>query len=287
MTYDWSQFKVRCSALSKVTSNSRSNPQLTENQAVLLEDYKTRDKLTDKEKGELLRLMELQENSKKVILSDTCIEYLMEAYAWHTEGMVSIKKEIGIDAFERGRAAEEDSITLLSRVDKVLYTKNTERYGNEFLTGEHDVHDGELVEEATIITDVKSCEDFPIFLKKINNGLDPGNKEQVQGYMDIHGINRGQIAYCLPNFPLTMMNDVKRKLFYKGDYVTEESPEFLRKWEKLQHSMTFDQLPPQKRVFKIPIEPFTEIEKQKIYDRVKICREWLFDFDERFQKFNS
>lgn len=42
--------------------------------------------------------------------------------------------------------------------------------------------------------------------------------------------------------------------------------------------MLFDHMHPNLRVSKIKIEPFTEIEKQKVYDRVKYCRDFLNKF---------
>jgi hypothetical protein len=259
-------------------SNSRKNPVLTDKQAETLRDFQARSGLTVKQQEEMNRLLVLQENSKKIILSDGCIEYLMEVYAWETAGKVSVDKEVGIEAFERGKATEEDSITLLSRVDKRNYVKNTERFNNEFLTGEPDVV-GE-----DVIYDTKGCKDYPTFLKKINNGLDAGNEEQIQGYGELLGIKNLYIAYCLPNYPFTMLNDLKRRLFYKGEYVTEESPEFLDKWNKFEHSLLHDDLPPQKRVHKVQVEPMSEHFKQQLYDRVKVCRDWLCDFHERFSK---
>ena len=78
---DFSLFKCRCSAINKILSNSRDNPVITDKQAVLLSELEKKDSLTDKQKEEMARLIVLRENASKIILSDTCIDYLMEVYA--------------------------------------------------------------------------------------------------------------------------------------------------------------------------------------------------------------
>ena len=123
---NFNDFRVRCSGISKILSNSRSNPQLTEKQAETLAKYrKTLDSggsITDKQLIEMNGLIEKEENGSKTILSDTCIEYLMTEYAWVTEGMISVSKEsMDIAAIKKGKWVQDASGTLLSRVDKTLY----------------------------------------------------------------------------------------------------------------------------------------------------------------------
>lgn len=287
---NWQEFKVRCSAISKTMASSRSNPVLTEKQTEELK--KLRDKEQDKplsktDADKLAELIIKEANGSKVVLSDGCIEYLMEEYAYRTAGKVSFGKEFGIDQMEKGRICEGESITLLSVVEGILYQKNTERVYNEFLSGEPDIFVGDEIYKATKITDIKSCFDYPSLLKKIHTGIDNGYEYQIQGYCDITGATDGEIAYCLVDMPETMRNDYKRRLFYKGEYVTEESPEFLEKWNVLERSMMFSDIPHHKRVFKVSIAPFSEIKKQQVYDRVKVCREWLNQFHETYQKLNK
>lgn len=185
-------FKCRCSAISKIMSNSKSNPVLTEKQGERLRELREKfgrgmpmTPLTVRQMDELSELETKEKNGKKVILSDTCIEYLMEWYAWETAGKRPLKEQFEIAEMRKGKLAEGDSIALLSVVEGTLYEKNTERIENDFLSGEPDIYAGERIYAATKITDIKTCFDYPIFLKKINNGLDAGNEEQVQGYCDI------------------------------------------------------------------------------------------------------
>jgi len=272
-------------------SNSRSNPVLTENQAKELQDleYKLRTggPLTEKQRQKLAELQLKRENGKKVILSDTCIAYLMEEYAWRTARKKSVSKEMDIEFTTKGRMCEEDSITLLSRVEKVFYKKNEERVSNDFLSGEPDLFTGETIMTAERITDIKTVWDYPGFLKKIHTPLENGYTDQVGGYGDITGAKDLEVAYCLVNMPETTINDYKRRLFYRMDVATDENPEYKKAVAELEQSMRFDDIPIQKRVYKIPIEPYTKERQQLIYDRVKVCRDWLFTFYEQYQKLNQ
>jgi len=284
--FNWDQFKVRCSSISKILSTSRDNPVLTEKQTLRLQELEGKESLTDKMKLELADLLVKKENSTKLCLSDTCIEYLMEAYAWETARKQSVTKEMDMEYTQKGKMVEEESITLLSMVDFEIYSKNQERVSNDYLSGEPDIYLGEHILAAQKITDIKSCWDYPGFLKKIHKKIDNGYDYQIKGYCDITGAPVGEIAYCLVDMPDSIKNDYRRRLFYKINPVTEESPEFKAALAELEHSMTFLDIPIHKRVYKVPVQPFSDFERQRVYDRVKQCREWLCNFDQQYQQIN-
>lgn len=290
-TTDWSKFKVRCSGIVKILSNSRSFMPITEVKKARMAELEAKQDsakgLTGKQAQELAELRVKQENSAKIVLSDTCIEYLMEAYAWEVEGMIPVNKEsMDILQIKKGKLAEYQAGLLLSAVDGVEYKTYKDRICNDYLSGEIDFYLGDSIRKAINVTDVKNAFDYPGFLKKINNGLENGQKEQVQGYGDITNAGELYIANCLVDNPDEVMEDIKWRVAKKFNAISIESPEFLEEWKKWERSMKFTHIPIHKRVFKIKVEPFTESERQRVYDRVKYCREWLFKFDEQYQKMN-
>lgn len=284
---DWSNFKVRCSAISKVMANSRSNPVLTEKQAEELVSLQARSVLTEPMKLKLADLLVKKENSSKIILSDTCISYLMEAYSWETTRKVSVSKEMDIEFTQKGKLVEQDSIELLSFVEGIEYRKNEKRVENDFLSGIPDIFIGDDIFKAEKVTDIKSIWDYPGFLCKIHSGAANGNTEQLQGYGDITGARDLEVANCLITMPETIINDYLFRLARKMDCVTTENPEYKLEAAKLENSMRFDDIPKHQRVFKFKIEPFTDFERQALYDRVKVCRDWLCKFDEEYQILNK
>src|ERR1700677_4237684 len=177
----WQKWKCRCSAISKMMANSKENPPLTDKQEIELAELEGRATRTEKMALRVAELVEKRERSKDVILSDTCISYLVEAYAWETEQMCSITKEMDVEYFERGRKTEPESIELLSFVDNEPYVKNEERFENDFLSGIPDLlslgldlwfpgHTGEDRIFAKRVRDIKSTKDYPTFLYKIQIG---------------------------------------------------------------------------------------------------------------------
>src|SRR5689334_14038122 len=89
-----------------------------------------------------LGLLMTEPKVKSETLSETTKTYLAECYVDHIYGR---NKEIQSKFLEKGIAVEEDSITLLSRVKKKLYKKNSIRLKNEFVTGEPDLYEGESI----------------------------------------------------------------------------------------------------------------------------------------------
>lgn len=292
---NWDLFKCRCSAISSMLANSSSNPCITEIQSELLKHLEAKQTPTDKQKQEMARLLVLKENSGKVILGDTCISYLLEEYAWKTEGMVKVTKElIDVPQMQKGTIVEPQSILLLSQYDEQEYKANVledgerERIYNDYLSGEVDAYIGDAIIGAKNITDVKSAWDYPTFLCKTQEKVSSANDWQVKGYLDISGAPEGFIANCLVDADETTILDVKYKLLRKTPQaVTDESPIFLKRWEIIERSMNFSHMPVYKRVHKKPVEPMNDFQRQQVYDRVKICREWLWKFDEAIEQLNK
>ncbi len=290
---NWQDFKCRCSAIHSIVSNSRLNPIITEKQQLILDELDKKESLTDRQKEERTRLVQLKDNLDKVILSDTAITYLLEEYAWRTQGMVRVSKELmDVPQMQKGVIVEPESLELMSYVDKVLYEPNCDKNGNrervynEYLSGEVDAYVGNSIMEAEILPDVKSIWDYPTFLCKIKEPLTTANDWQLKGYGDITNSPVVFVGNVLINTPLETIGKIKWKLLNKLTVATEESAEFKEKWKIIEHSMYFSHINPNLRVFKKPVERMTAIQQQFLYDRVKICRDWLSSFDEMYKKLN-
>lgn len=288
---NWDEFKVRCSAIGDVMSNSRDNPILTEKQEETLLGYRKKldagGSLTPKQEDDMCFLIGKEQNGKKIILSDTCIDYLMIEYAWITEKMIPTGKEsLDLVAIKKGNMVEYDSMVLLTRLDKLPYKQHKERIYGKFLSGIIDIYLGDDIMSASHIADLKNSWDYPIFLQKINKKIDPHQDLQVKGYMSITGAGTGEITHTLVNTPDEIIEDMKWKVAKKMNALTIESPEFIDEWIKWEHSMRFDKMPLHLRVWRHKVERWSKPEEEKVHDRVKICRQWLAEFHERRQKMN-
>lgn len=275
---NWNKIKIRCSGISKILSESRECPSITPLQLIRLNELQEKPVLTAKQTEEFAWLVKKKENGEQIILSDTCTSYLLEVYAWEKYQKESISSDRRGKAVEKGKLVEDDSITLLSLVDKVMYVKNSERIYNEYLSGEPDIrYDKRII-------DIKSNFDVVNFLSCISRPLFKGYKQQVNGYMDIDGAEEGEVAYCLVDAPRSMVNDEMKRMFYKMDVATEENPFYKKAAEQLVRNMTFGDIPMHRRVYKVPVE---KIEMEPVYERVLHCRKWLKDFEEIHENLNK
>lgn len=285
---NWQNFRCRCSAIIDMLSEKSGFAVLTENQVKELEDLEARPSRTPKQSERITELVMKREKSKEIVLSDTCIAYLMEHYSWVTTKKVSVCKEMDIDYMNKGKIQEPEGLALLSIVDGADYRQyDGDRISNDYLTGMPDIFKGEEIMKADKITDLKCSWDNPGFLKKINTPVDPSNKAQIQGYMEITGATVGEVADVLVDMPETIINDYRRRLMYKMNVATDQSPEYLEAVKKMERSMYFGDIPRHKRVFKKPVVPFTAFERQRVYDKVQVCRVWLGKFDEMYQRLNK
>lgn len=289
---NFDDFKCRCSSIGNMLAESSENPCITEKQTETLKFLESKPSLTENQQKEMARLLVLKSNVGKIILGATCITYLLEEYAWRTEGMVRVTKElIDVPQMQKGTIVEPQSLLLLSQYDGVEYKANRaengerERIYNDYLSGEVDAYVGEAIMGAKKIPDIKSAWDYPTYLCKIKDKVTSLNDWQVKGYLDISGAPEGFIANCLVDADEGTLFETKMKLLRKTPQaVTEESPIFLKRWEIIERSMKFSHMPVYKRVHKKPVECMTDFQRQQVYDRVKICREWLNNFHEEYIK---
>jgi hypothetical protein len=291
-SFNADDFKCRCSSIHAMMADSRENPAITEKQTIVLSQLEAKPSLTEPQKKEMARLQVLKANAGKIILGQTCITYLLEEYAWRTQGMVRVTKElVDVPQMQKGTIVEPESLLLLSQYDEVEYKANCDENGerkrvcNDYLSGEVDAYVGSSIIGAEKIPDIKSSWDYPTFLCKIKEKITPANDFQVKGYLDISGAPEGFIGNCLVCADEGTITEIKMKLLRKTrDAATEESPIFKKRWEIIERSMRFNHMPVYQRVHKKPVEPFSSIQRQQVYDRVKICREWLNNFHEEYSK---
>lgn len=213
-------------------------------------------------------------------LGKTCIAHLAKIYVWEKYGR---RKDIVTAAMSKGTFVEEDSITLISQVEKKMYKKNEERIVNEFLSGTPDMYDGKSILKATYVKDAKSAWDLESFIKNETDGLDKNYYWQLQGYFDLTGAKRGSVDFCLVNTPPHLIVEEKKKLFYKMNAPTEENIDYKIACAELEYNMIFDDIPPEERVIKFEVDRNDE-DIERAHQKVIQCREWLAEFDEMRMK---
>lgn len=279
---NWNETLIRCSCIGKIMADGRGSV-LTEKQHETMMDLQMKESRTPKQQETLESLISKRDAPPS--LGDTCISYLKEVYVWEKYGKEPVGGAERSKYTMKGKLVEDDSIMMLSRIDSQTYSKNDTRYKNNYLTGEPDII---VLENGTAskIIDIKSSYDFATLLANIGSPLNSLYKYQVQGYMALTGALEGEVCYCLVNMPTEIINAEKKKIFYALNAATEESPEYIRQTNRMENSMTFDEVPIKERVVRFPV-PRDEELIAKIYKRVEQCRLWLEEFDKFHTNMNQ
>lgn len=245
---NWSQTLIRCSSIGQLMTEPKEK--------------------AAKEAGEL---------------SKTAKTHLKSIYIREKYGR---EKDVFTKQMKKGVEVEEESITLLARVQKKMLYKNDERLNNDYITGLPDIFEGESIRNATSITDIKSSYDLHTFLANVGEPLDSTYFYQLQGYMALSGANTAYIAYCLVDTPESIIAGEKYKLLKSMDVVSEEDPEYIKQALRIEKNMTFGDIPKEERVLIFPVHRNDNI-IEKMYDKVERARVYLQQFEQEHLNFNN
>lgn len=209
-------------------------------------------------------------------LSATAKSHLIEVYA---HKMYDFKKELDNKFIKKGNAVEAEAISELSMILRRPLEKNEEIFYNETLIGTPDVVYGGLC------FDVKSSYDWITFLSNVPDDLDSTYYAQMQGYLNLLGLQKGYIVYVLLDTPPEELEKQKYYLFNKGSYISEESPEFLKLWAEKEKNLIFSNTPIEQRVLFFPVEADHDFIYQA-QRKVEKARQFLEEFYYTHQNFN-
>jgi hypothetical protein len=211
------------------------------------------------------------------VLSKTAQKHLIEVYISEKYGR---KRDIQTKQMKKGIEAEQDSIDLLSMYLKLPFSKNEERFKNDFITGLPDIINGDS------IIDIKSSYDLWTFLGNIPDKLDNLYYWQMQSYMWLTGTRKATIAYCLVNTPESIIQQEKFYLLKKMDVISEESPEFIKEAMKVEFNMTFDDISINERILTFNVNR-SEDDILRIENKVIKARTFLQELEQTHLNFNN
>ena len=211
------------------------------------------------------------------VLSKTAQKHLIEVYIAEKYGR---KRDIQTKQMKKGIEAEQDSIDLLSMYLKLPFSKNEERFKNDFITGLPDIINGDT------IIDIKSSYDLWTFLGNIPDKLDNLYYWQMQSYMWLTGTRKATIAYCLVNTPESIIQQEKFYLLKKMDVISEESPEFIKEAMKIEFNMTFDDISINERILTFNVNR-NEDDILRIENKVLKARTFLQELEQTHLNFNN
>jgi hypothetical protein len=199
--------------------------------------------------------------SKSEVLSQTAKSYIEDLF---NELEFGYRKEFSSRYTDKGLEMEDEAIQFASeQFDWEFVVKNTERFTNDYITGEPDINTDSL------LADIKcswSLDTYPMFEAEMKN---KDYYWQLQGYMWLTGKTEAELVYCLMNTPLQIVEDEVRRAHWKAGLIDEDVD--LRHEVQLKHN--YDNIPSKLRVKRYIIER-DEKAIEKIIEKVEIGREY-------------
>jgi len=292
---DFTKVLFRASSNGDVMTSSTG--EITEKQLEtidkLLEKKKTKP-LTEIQDLELYTLIKKRDTPPP--LSQTCIKRILKVYA-QAQGR---EEETRSKYMEKGTVVEQDSITLDSRIRKIMIYKNEKRLENDWVSGEPDAgnHKATIL-KATEIIDYKSSWSYITFLNAKFDKTNENYEWQGHTYMAlVPTAKQFRLVYCLVNSPAEIIMQEKKNLkFRMYDVIDEDaSPEYIEGCKQIERNHIFDlagfteqypwfefhsdvdawtfDIPMEERRFEVIIQRDEE-KIQKLYKKVERCRQWM------------
>ena len=288
---DFSKTLIRCSSLGSIMGGLKGYTPMQAylNKLELLEQERAKyAEIANKESKSAVKKLakiqeiesiipELEKNKDTEYLSKCCEAYLIKTYALEKYNRI---KDITTKEMVKGIEVEDDSIDLFSKMEGKKYEKNSYKLSNGYISGTLDLFDGESIDKAERVIDIKSSYDIETFLKNVTAPIPASYYWQLQGYMMLTGAKTGTIAYCLVNTPESIINQEKLYLMRKLDVATEDNPLFIKEAAKLERNMRFDDIPIEERIIRVSIDR-NEEDMVRILNKVEKCREYLASFQEK------
>ena len=177
-----------------------------------------------------------ESRSKGEKLSKTAKTYIEKVFKENELGYI---ESISSRFLDKGIRMEDYAIQMAAEVLNWDFVyKNTERFYNEYITGEPDI----LTEN--LLADIKcswNLGTFPLFDTELTNKM---YFWQMQSYMWLTGHQEAELVYVLANTPQDIVEDEVRREHWKLHLIDEDDD--VRQAVELSHN--FDHIPMELRV---------------------------------------
>jgi hypothetical protein len=257
------EFKIRCSALSKIMAGEIG---LTETQEQKFNELNQRSlgvgkPLTPNMEQELSKLMFKKTNPELPKGAKTYCE------VWLKKHLFKRNPEFKALVIDKGLMCEMDGINLISETFGYSdFQKNDEYFENEFMHGTPDIIHNGIVHDTKLSWDLFS---FPMFESEL-----PNNDYwwQLQGYMILTGLEKASLDYVLIDTPMPLILLDLKKLYYQSGGTAEDWTQ--ENYEALYPNYQFNDIPVEKRIKSFTFDLDKTVES-KINERVILCRNYI------------
>lgn len=252
---DFSKYEFRCSQLSKITGGTIGTTEKETDEMVALSTRKMKSAMGEKdEKGKEIkpltdnmetRLKELVEKKKDKTIPKTMQSELRKIFR-----MEKYNRNFPFtnQYIQKGIQQEEEAITVYQDFRnkegiKTLFSKNTVRLRNGWVSGEPDLLDNKDIKKCEEGFDTKCSWSLETFAFE-EDDLDPAYETQNQGYMWLTGAKKWTTAYILVNATEHQVFNEKQKWFYAlqcpGDANDKYWDDYVEKCREVEKMMIYD-----------------------------------------------
>ena len=143
------------------------------------------------------------------------------------------------------------------------------------MTGTPDLFEGETIQTATRIIDIKSSWSIHTFFQTMAKAIDKGYFWQLQGYMDLTGAPAASLVYCLVNTPESLVQGEKNSLAWKMAVIDRDAdPLYLEACEAIDKESYFNDIPIEDRWIGFEVQR-DQASIDRAHERIGECREFL------------
>jgi hypothetical protein len=232
-------------------------------------------------------------------LSDGVISHIVDAY---TTKKFNRFEEMHSNILSKGNEVEEDSITMVSLMNKKFFKKNEDRISNGYIMGTPDLFEGPDINNATAIRDTKSAWSVFTFTRHKHKPLPKDYYWQGQGYMELTGAKVCHFDFCLINTPYHIVESEIYKQSYKckdmvmptwmelqiiANHVYDKKTfdEYIHKRQLLTTNFDYEtsmvyagfvEIPMADRYYSIEIK-HNQDDIDRLYKRIELCRQYIKD----------
>jgi len=191
-------------------------------------------------------------------MGETAKSYCKE---WLVSEFTGKQKEITSKYLSRGNEMENFAIQRVSKYYCCELVKNEIKLENEYFTGTYDTKNFERVIDTKVPFDAFT---FPFFVSE----PDKDYYEQLQIYMDLTGLRKASLCFCLENGSQEQIEKLSWKLAKELD---KEEPD-MTEWDEAERLLSYDHLPEHLRIKVYEFEydeTFIEQAKQRVIEARK------------------
>lgn len=255
-------------------SRPRGANDLNKKEGILFDTLFNSSDLTDEENEKLAALIAKKERFLNPPLSESAKNCLVDIYSRQRYGVRTAAISKMKPTIAKGYFFQKEGAEILSKADKIEYTICKDFMEDDYFFGVPDI----LCKSNDKIIDIKTSWNAANFMARRRMPLSASHWWQIQGYMHLFGISKGQVSFVLINTPTHLIQQELDTLFMR--YVRGEinRDKYDVDYEKLDSLYNFDKIPISRRVIRYDVE-YNKFAMTQAIAKVNLSREFLAEFE--------